>query len=571
MTRLPFVLCALFVCLASVAGAQGYCPDAAAADVASGDIAANASVTIQLTLQPCETVVYAMQTTTAAQYGASISAKFYNSSGAELFSDSWFMNRSLSVTLPRVAPYMVPYRGTLGAAGRPARVVLRSLNYAISYSLVATRTPRAGYNVGGTGMADAPLIGLSQAQHGTIHPFEGAQSNLAGQWYKVALSPGQAIYLTGTALGHASYGGNLAIQLYDPNGVYVRDLVNVAAYGQVSFPSASQLRVYVHGGTQAATYFLRVYAPVWVCHDFSFMVKTPRLTAHPAEPIRGATASLVVEDAGGTATAWRFETPQGTVNRQSTGSLSWTGTMVLGGDASVTVTWANQTFTLRTPVPVLPRPNFVTDPVSPEDGNAPPAEPPVWTVDCSGASGAFADPPVAPAAFGYACTQTDTRFTVSPRIADDGPNRGFFYVTAITDDTRFRWWRHPLLNDAASAFFLAQYGNYNGSTGFIGGTQLSANVREHESGTIRGHYQQYRTAVTTDILNPGRQLEEEVGGPGVPSTQAFVTQVSNVITAINAAIAANASEEHYPCNSHVEWSPQCVFNGPVNFPPYQPQ
>jgi hypothetical protein len=96
---------------------------------------------------------------------------------------------------------------------------------------------------------------------------------------------------------------------------------------------------------------------------------------------------------------------------------------------------------------------------------------------------------------------------------------------------------------------------------------LRANGYEHESGTIKGHYEQYGTELAKPDVNFAKWAEWQVGSVS-GGYGAFVdlmsSQLSNRRTLINNAASAEA------CNHDWSYDPSCSFRGTVNFPPYQP-
>jgi hypothetical protein len=178
------------------------------------------------------------------------------------------------------------------------------------------------------------------------------------------------------------------------------------------------------------------------------------------------------------------------------------------------------------------------------------------------------NPPVPNGETGY--SEGSERFSYSYNTVGAGPNAGFKYVTEVSQtsggvDKYFKFQIAPDIENTTSEFYRMQCGNWDGATGFISGAQLSTNVREHESGSVRGHYAQYVAAVSQ--YNIGDEAEQQVAGQGT-SLGAFAAEVGRVLqtraNAIGAAIAAEA------CDQESTRDTACTFRGYMNYAPYQP-
>lgn len=144
-----------------------------------------------------------------------------------------------------------------------------------SYQIAVTKTPRTGaVNVGGLTFADATPIQIGTPISGTLHSLEGKQPNSAGgQFFKVQLAPGEQVSLAGSALFHGGWGGGLAVEVYSAAQVKLDYLINLSGKNTIGFPSTTwPKRTFTHNGSSPATYYLRAYAPTWVCHEFTFTI-----------------------------------------------------------------------------------------------------------------------------------------------------------------------------------------------------------------------------------------------------------------------------------------------------------
>jgi hypothetical protein len=159
----------------------------------------------------------------------------------------------------------------------------------------------------------------------------------------------------------------------------------------------------------------------------------------------------------------------------------------------------------------------------------------------------------------------------SAQINDSGPNKGFWYVTNASNTdtlpTAFNYIIAGYLDDSNSEFAQQQCGNYNptSNTGFISYSQLLSNTYEHESGTVRGHYVQYKTAQDDSSNNVGSAVESQTGSPSQNQSQ-FNSQVFSVASSKGSAIASAMAAE--ACNHDVRVDTSCAFRGFINWPTY---
>jgi len=161
-------------------------------------------------------------------------------------------------------------RGTRGYQGLPVtgelEVGYTFFGRPVNYTITVRKSPRHGYNLGGTGFDNAPMISAGDRYFGSLVPAE------PGQFYKIHLEPNESIYLTGVAQGHQSFGSFFTIDLFDSSQQPVTNLVALAAYGIVGFPSST---TYVNNTGAAADYYLVVKTSYFPTHDFQFVVNTP--------------------------------------------------------------------------------------------------------------------------------------------------------------------------------------------------------------------------------------------------------------------------------------------------------
>jgi len=133
-----------------------------------------------------------------------------------------------------------------------------------NHTVTATRTPRPGYNRGGTEFSNAFVVpSLPNTYSGSIHHFE-----LRGQYYKIHLEGRQAFCLTGHALGHTLWAPNFRIELYDVAQTKITDLVNISPNGLEEFTS----NIYTNPSTSPADFYLRARSLLEPTHDFEMTI-----------------------------------------------------------------------------------------------------------------------------------------------------------------------------------------------------------------------------------------------------------------------------------------------------------
>jgi hypothetical protein len=236
--------------------------------------------------------------------------------------------------------------------------------------------------------------------------------------------------------------------------------------------------------------------------------------------------------------------------------------MVVSGTVSVDVKVGTTTYPHSRSITVNDRTGFAFSAVSPTKRQNPYAN-----GNCN------LSIPTSPAAgneVGYSCL--DQYFSITrTQIAGNGPNKGFWYVQSASNvgtlPTSFDWTIAGYLDDSTSEFAQKQCGDYNPATntGFISHAQLKTNTVEHESGTVLGHYSQYKSTQDIDANNVGVSVEKEVGTPSMTDTQ-FRDQVFSVAIAKGEAIASAMSAQ--ACNADVRKDTSCQFRGFINWPAY---
>jgi hypothetical protein len=286
----------------------------------------------------------------------------------------------------------------------------------------------------------------------------------------------------------------------------------------------------------------------------------PTLTASPATVTRaGLVTFTVIAEPSAVIDSWSFSGAGLTPITRGTGanSTTWSGVVVAPGTASVRVVQNGETFNLSEPVVVTPR-NWSWVAVAPTEVP----------------NGTFETLPVPPVPLGrLGAAQLEIGYTFDyDTVADQGPNKGVRYVTAIrntwsTGVTRFRYQLSPDLMANNSAFYKAQCGNYNAQTGtgFIRGSTLRSNTQEHEFGNVLGHYQQYGAALQVPTDNLGRVAESRTSNTdptGDDFAAVLKADLDEAGTRVKTAMMFEA------CNAMLERDTTCTFRGYINYAPY---
>lgn len=306
--------------------------------------------------------------------------------------------------------------------------------------------------------------------------------------------------------------------------------------------------------------------------------KTMTFTCTPSPVTRGGTVTCAVANAptGATFSNWKFvDSNNNTVTSTQTSS-SWAGTAVTGGTVSVQISASGSnpvTPTASITVNNRSGSNWKFSPASATSENngfnCPPSGPTLTIPSPPTAS--FSEDGTVTGDLGMYCNTDGSSFNTST-VNDGGPNNGYKYVTSISQGSSNQPWAYyyvisPDLQNSSSAFSVAQCGNYNAQTntnGFISQPNLLSNTVRHESGTTASHYAQYSAAVNASANNPGTVAEQQIGAPGLTTTQF----VNNVTTAVNSASSNIDLATKTPEPPGPNYDANDTFQGYTNFYPY---
>jgi hypothetical protein len=541
------------------------CPDGSVC-FGPGTVDALASVTIPVNLQPSETVTFTITVNADCPYSTSTVFDLVDRVGQVVFEAGY----SIGCT-PRPITYPDstsipgnPYPGTVGAS--PDNLIIKNTYpYSIgriNYYVVMTKGQRPGYNTGGTGFPNAPLIPIGTAQLGSVDEPE------VGQFYKVHLDPLQGLYITGHARASNSPGASFTINLYDANQNFLQKMLYLSVHGDTDFPVTT---AYDNSASTGVDVYLTISSHypdsgVFMVQDFNFVAQPLELTVSPNPVTRGEIATLtILGPSGATVSNWRYTTANnGYVDRTTnTGAQSWSGQLVDSGTGSVTVVINSMSFPLQASVTVVPRSGWAFAArlaskqswpyTTPQGFLLNPANPPDGTGDVAGQAG------------------LDLAWSSASTTAiQGGPNDGFKYITTILTDvgqvpTGFYWVISPDVENTSSEFYGKQCGDYNPATmtgTYISGAALLTNTTRHESGPSQSHYQEYADAQTDPNNNLGQFAESVVSGQGT-SLADFNAAAASGLSARATAILNAFNVQPYAVN----YDASGQFMGNINLAP----
>ncbi len=285
-----------------------------------------------------------------------------------------------------------------------------------------------------------------------------------------------------------------------------------------------------------------------------------------------STTCTVTPSSGVTVSNWTFRDTNGVVvaRSQGTGSLTWSGVMVIGGTVTVSASISGTTVPLSANIAVTSRNGFAFTAANP-------AQIMSNTLTCySGASETLGVPPSATSVKGFSCADLAFDFTTAVPISDNGPNNGYQYISTVSSTSQGNppnptKYEFIVVSSVLSAttFYNAQCGTYStaNQAGFIAGSQLKQNIFDHEQGSVFSHWTEYRDAQNNVANNIGTQLEPLVAAPGT-SQAAFITTATNTASSARDRIKAAGAVE--PCDGIPEKdsSQSCKFCGTINYIPY---
>lgn len=174
-----------------------------------------------------------------------------------------FQTPSLCYATCTIGPVVIPM--TRGVNWRPNKIVLSSWSIdQTKFTVTLTKTPRPGYNTGGTGPTSAPLFSVPTTVYGTLHGSE-TESQGSGQFFKVRLAPGESIRVFGTAHNWGGYSTFFQVDLFD--AAYA--LIGPLGWWGIpeGNPTPFESSTYTHTGATTADFYIKASAAQNYVHD----------------------------------------------------------------------------------------------------------------------------------------------------------------------------------------------------------------------------------------------------------------------------------------------------------------
>ncbi len=309
---------------------------------------------------------------------------------------------------------------------------------------------------------------------------------------------------------------------------------------------------------------------IMAVRHIQLVVRGPRLVAEPSYTVtRGDSVTFRVVGSPLTSFSnWRYE-PTGhaaIVRSENINTATWAGPLVLGGMARVVVIVPGRLSSISLQLDDTngaPRPMTV----NPRAWNSDPLAP-TKTTGLAPPPGIFSAATNLPGAYmGYFRGYFSAVHT-SIKLDGDTPNKGLTYVTEVKHHNdalaHFSYEISPDL-ESGTTFYARQCG----LGGFILNSVLRSNTYSHESGTVKGHYQQYRDKLAEPAVNYAKYAENRIG-PVTWTKQQFDDDLQDDFSERRETLHTTASVE--ACNQDVRYDPTCPapgsFRGNINDPPY---
>jgi hypothetical protein len=289
----------------------------------------------------------------------------------------------------------------------------------------------------------------------------------------------------------------------------------------------------------------------------------------PSQVTRGGSVTCTATGpTGSTFSNWKFSDGTNSPVSGSGTASTWSGVMVTSGTVSVDITTNNKTANFSASVTVSAR-NWHTNAASATEVP----------------NGTFFLLPVPPQSTGSDAGLGESQVNFSNNsfsstfISDSGPNKGYgYYASQPSITTTYPYEINPDLENASSAFYTHQCGNYNAQTkpsGFISGANLLTQTRRHEyDSTTQSHYAFY-SASLSGANNPGDYVESRVAAPGT-SQSSFDSTTGTTLnnsapgscggTGLYQKICQAAFVQPFAVNDDAFGT----FLGDINYAPYTP-
>ena len=223
--------------------------------------------------------------------GTNLKVTYLNSSGQELFTQTFWGFFAATNQFPSWTPEPFPWLGSRASVVLPYTLKIESVDAygrggqpsPPQYNFTYSKGTRSGYNVGGDSFGNAPSVSSFPATYqGSVRDGRTATPLDPGQYFKVHLKCKQAMYVYGSATGHATYGANFKAEVYDSAQQLVKaDWVATTSRGAESFTSTP----FVNNGATDADFYIRVWSYNWPVYDFTLNINLYNAGGTSSKPV----------------------------------------------------------------------------------------------------------------------------------------------------------------------------------------------------------------------------------------------------------------------------------------------
>ena len=205
-----------------------------------------------VSMASCETLEVWFNGTGNSMYGSAFLVELISTTGIVLSRNSAPCYGPCTIRVPH--PGHGAWTGTRGPAGLVGNVRV-TLSGGLStpnptYTLTITRTPRPGYNEGGLGVADAPLLSSVPARiRGSFVKEE------VGQYFKIRLTGNGTLRVSGTGYSSWAYGATLVVHVLAADGTFSKEILRQVIGTGSSFNSTT----FTSTSSAPAEFYVRIY------------------------------------------------------------------------------------------------------------------------------------------------------------------------------------------------------------------------------------------------------------------------------------------------------------------------
>lgn len=236
---------------------------------------------IALQLKPQDSIRYVVTITPLGPPGSAVALEAYLPNNDRIFYGQVTDTSAPSSTFYAPIPdgLIFEFPATLNPIATPNRAILSlKAGSPCQYAITEYITHRPNYNIAGLTPSNAREISSYEDILGNVSPREGKFPGSGGQWYKIALMPGETISTDGVILT-PQQGGSISIILYNDLQQYKSSLATAAGWGDYHWfsPESSGVYRYTHTGKEAAWYYIQVCANVGDIKAFQLRITSNRL------------------------------------------------------------------------------------------------------------------------------------------------------------------------------------------------------------------------------------------------------------------------------------------------------